>query len=75
MNWTAEITNNPQDDFEPYIELLENDEFRGRVERRNGTLVLVLYGADAAVPVNWLVGILNRAAEDLGQCDPPVSSK
>lgn len=65
MTWTAEITNDPGQDFRLYVELLENDEYRGRIERRQGQLVMVLYSAETAVPVDWLVRVLASAVEDL----------
>ena len=30
--WAAEITNNPDKDYELYVELLEDDEYRARIE-------------------------------------------
>ena len=30
--WAAEITNNPAKDYELYVEFLEDDEYRGRIE-------------------------------------------
>ena len=66
MTWTAEITNDPTRDFELYIELLENDHFRGRVVRRDGQLVLALYDGEAVeMPAKWLVRLLESAEHDL----------
>jgi hypothetical protein len=65
MTWTAEITNDPSSDYDLYIELLENHEYRGRIERQGARLVLRLYSPEAAVPVEWLIGILEQAAKDV----------
>lgn len=67
MNWTADITNDPDREQKLYIELLEADEYRGRVYRRDdGLLVLAVYGAsETEIPLNWLTEVARGAARDL----------
>ena len=70
MAWTADITNDPEHDFDLIIELLENDEYQGRIERQNGVLVVRFYSLpDLTIPAVWLRQILTRAEEDL-KCEP-----
>jgi hypothetical protein len=54
-----------ESDGDLYIELLEDDEHRGRIERRNGLLVLRVCSPDAVIPALWLREILTRAATEL----------
>jgi hypothetical protein len=66
--WTAEITNDPDRDYILYVELLEDDEYRGRIVRDDrGCLVLVIYGQGSLlnIPALWLCDILERAESDL----------
>ena len=73
MTWSAEITNSPDIDcveggFNLYLELLEDGHFRARVFRAQSTgeLFLEFYGGSAAtVPVEWLLGILERFKVDV----------
>jgi hypothetical protein len=65
MKWTAEVTNDPDDDYSLCIELLEHDEYRGRIRRRDGQLVLQVYSTDALLPVGWLRQVLAQAETDL----------
>src|SRR5437870_3405507 len=55
--WVAEITNNPEKDYELYVELLEDDEYRARIEMADSaSLVLRVYNTetDVVLPVDWL---------------------
>lgn len=66
--WTAEITNDPNSDHDLYIELLEGDEYRGRIFRNTaGELTLELYGGQPAVeiPLDWLQKVAEGARRDL----------
>ena len=66
MKWSAEITNDPTRDYELYIELLESDEFRAKIFRKDGNLVLVVYGReDVEIPLAWLKGLIERAEKDI----------
>ena len=67
MTWTAEITNNPDRDYDLYIELLEGDEYKARIQRSNdGDLELIFYGGERlSIPVVWLLDVFKRASVDL----------
>ena len=64
--WTAEITNDPGRDHQLHVELLEGDEYRGRLYRdEQGQLQLHFQcAATTAIPVEWLLGIVSRFSED-----------
>jgi hypothetical protein len=66
--WTAEITNNPGKDYELYVELLEDDEYRARIElSTHEQLVLRVYNTehDVSLPVDWLVQVIVMAKKEL----------
>jgi hypothetical protein len=66
--WTAEITNDPDHDYDLYIELLEGDEYRGRIFRTtSGELALGLYEGHSAIeiPLDWLLKVAEGAKRDL----------
>lgn len=71
--WAAEITNNPDKDYELYIELLEDDEYRARIEiSSQEQLVLRVYNTehDVFLPVDWLVQVIVMAKKELRQSLP-----
>jgi hypothetical protein len=71
--WAAEITNNPDKDYELYVELLENDEYRARIEiASQEQLVLRVYNTehDVSLPVDWLVQVIVMAKKELRQSLP-----
>ena len=71
--WAAEITNNPDKDYELYVELLENDEYRARIEiASQEQLVLRVYNTeqDVSLPVDWLVQVIVMAKKELRQALP-----
>jgi len=71
--WAAEITNNPDKDYELYIELLEDDEYRARIEiSSQEQLVLRVYNTeqDVSLPVDWLVQVIVMAKKELRQALP-----
>jgi hypothetical protein len=71
--WAAEITNNPDKDYELYIELLEDDEYRARIEiSSQEQLVLRVYNTeqDVSLPVDWLVQVIVMAKKELRQSLP-----
>ena len=66
--WTAEITNDPERNYELYIELLEDSEYRGRIFRGDSKeLILEIYGGEGSfqVPLSWLREIIDGAQHDL----------
>jgi hypothetical protein len=68
--WTAEITNNPDKDYALYVELLENDEYRARIEICSPEqLVLRVYNTeqDVSLPVDWLVQVIAMAKKEICQ--------
>lgn len=71
--WAAEITNNPDKDYELYVELLEDDEYRARIElSTQEQLVLRVYNTehDVSLPVDWLVQVIVMAKKELHQSQP-----
>ena len=71
--WVAEITNNPDKDYELYVELLEDDEYRARIEISSPEqLVLRVYSTeqDVSLPVEWLVQVIAMAKKELRQSLP-----
>jgi hypothetical protein len=62
MGWTAEITNDPTRDFKVYLELLDDERYRARIQRSSaGELEIVFYGGDQCViQWDWLSGIVAR---------------
>ena len=68
--WVAEITNNPDKDYELYVELLEDDEYRARIEIASPEqLVLRVYNTeqDVSLPVDWLVQVIAMAKKEIRQ--------
>jgi hypothetical protein len=71
--WAAEITNNPDKDYELYVELLEDDEYRARIEiSSQQQLVLRVYSTeqDVSLPVDWLMQVVVMAKKELRQSLP-----
>jgi len=68
--WEAEITNNPDKDYALYVELLEDDTYRARIELSSPEqLVLRVYNTehDVSLPVDWLVQVIAMAKQELHQ--------
>lgn len=68
--WVAEITNNPDKDYDVYVELLEDDEYKARLEMSSPEqLVLRVYNTanDVSLPVDWLVQIIDMAKKEIRQ--------
>jgi hypothetical protein len=71
--WAAEITNNPDTDYELYVELLEDDTYRARIEiSPQEKLVLRVYSTeqDVSLPVDWLMQVIVMAKKELRQALP-----
>lgn len=61
--WTAEVTNNPDDDYNLIIELSEDDEPRGRIYRDpTGQLRLTIYETEKKtdIDMSWLLGLVRQ---------------
>lgn len=68
--WSADICNNPDEDYRLYFELLEDDtNYRGRIDLgKDGHLTLTIYPTDKFldIPVEWLKSLLAGAQKELG---------
>lgn len=66
MTWTAEITNDPDRGFSLYLELLEGEEARARIQRNGaGVLELRIYGpGETRIPASWLRTLVEGAEKD-----------
>ncbi len=68
IRWTADITNDPQRDYDLCIEICEGNEHRATIFRgSSGNLSLKVYPNKTAfeVPALWLVQLLQKAEEEL----------
>ena len=68
--WAAEITNNPDKDYELYVELLEDDEHRARIELSSPEqLILRVYNSekDVSLPADWLMQVITVAKQEMRQ--------
>ncbi len=65
--WLAEVTNNPDDDYNLIIEILKDDEYVGRIQKINNELIFYIYENKNGIniPVDWLIKILDKAKTDL----------
>lgn len=62
--WWSQFANDPNRDFEVYLELLEGDDARGQIVRgSDGELYLTLLGCpEVRVPLRWLTSAVEKAA-------------
>ena len=68
--WVAEITNNPDKDYELCVELLEDDEHRAGIELSSPEqLILRVYNTekDVSLPVDWLMQVITMAKQEMRQ--------
>jgi len=68
--WAAEIMNNPDKDYELYVELLEDDEHRARIELSSPEqLILRVYNSekDVSLPADWLMQVITMAKQEMRQ--------
>ena len=66
--WTADITNDPDHDCRLYLELLEGDEYRGKITLDGaGKIELTIYecAQPVRIPGEWLMEMLAGAKADL----------
>lgn len=64
-HWTAEITNDPEQDYSLIIELLKDDEAKARIEDNGQSgLMLRVYSDDVHIPIDWLKGLIEQAQRD-----------
>lgn len=67
FDWKADVGNDPDREFELVVELMEGNEYRGRLKRDDkGKIVLEVYGGDRIqIPVKWLQGVIDRAEKEV----------
>ena len=63
QRWWTQFANDPRDDFNLNLELLEGQEARGMIRRDvDGELYLSIFAApDVRVPFRWLINLAERA--------------
>jgi len=73
MIWTAEIMTDPMREHKLHVELEEEGRYRGRLYRDEvGKLQLQIYdGAQSTIPVEWLLGIIQRFSDDVKTIETP----
>lgn len=67
-NWNSEITNNPDDDYNLYIELLNGEDYVGKIFRdTDKKLKLQVYSDEStsSIPCDWLMKIIESAEKDI----------
>ncbi len=67
-HWTTELTNDPGRDYALYMELLEDDEAKARIERSaSGELALKVYPHNDSIsmPAAWIRALINDAEKIL----------
>jgi hypothetical protein len=58
--WTADIATDPSRDHGLYVELMEDEHYRARIEwNTQRQLEIRCYGS-CTIPAEWLVGILEQ---------------
>jgi hypothetical protein len=65
---SAEFSNDPERDYRLVVEVLEGDEWRGRLERgEEGELVLFIYPSrdGTKMPAKWLAALIASVEADL----------
>lgn len=73
-NWTADFTNDPERDFDLYVELMEDDEFKAKLYYNDMNKICLYFygGVETTVPFEWLTGVVDalRKATELKQSLP-----
>lgn len=61
--WNTQFANDPRRAFDLYLELLEEDEAKGQIERGvDGELYLSLFACpNVKIPFQWLVSLAQQA--------------
>lgn len=65
LNWTADFTNDPFNDYDIIMEILYNDEDVAVIKQGVQGLEMKWYAndSDIVIPVEWLSNLLNQAEE------------
>jgi len=69
--WTADWTNDPNDDYNLTLEILYNDKDVAVIKRSPNGLILKWYASPEGlvIPVDWLSGLLLSAQEGISLND------
>jgi len=61
--WTADFTNDPNNDYELMIEILCNDEDIGVIKPGKYGLEFILFSHsnDIVIPFDWILALMNEA--------------
>jgi hypothetical protein len=75
MKWTADIMTDPMRDHKLHVELKEDGNFRARIYRdESGQVQLRVYdGPGSIIPVEWLLGIIQRFSRENAMQSPKLS--
>jgi hypothetical protein len=67
--WTADFTNDPNNDYALIIEILCNREDVGVIKPGKHGLELIIFNhdQDIAIPFDWLLGLMNEAKTKLNK--------
>ena len=68
QDWTADITNDPDNDFNLVIEIMYRDTYCGRIQRnQNKQLEIIWYRKenDMIIPVDWLIDLFESAKNNI----------
>ena len=67
--WTADFTNDPNNDYALIIEILCNDEDIGVIKPENHGLEFIIFNhhQDIAIPFDWLLNLMNEAKDQLNK--------
>ena len=67
LQWTADFTNDPNNDYELMIEILCNNKDVGVIKPGKHGLEFILFShnEDIVIPFNWLLGLMNEANNSL----------
>jgi len=65
--WTANFTNDPNNDYELMIEILYNDKEIGVIKRDNLEVKFILFAhnKDFIIPFDWLLKLMNQANKNI----------
>ncbi len=66
--WTADITNDPDDDYNLVMEISHNNDFIGKILGKNGNLMFQVYKTEKniSIPMDWLKKLFDDAYVELG---------
>lgn len=73
--WTAEFSNDPENDFNLYVELLEDDEYKARIYYDTNEIVCIRFygGSEAILSFDWLSGIIKELSSTYSKKTQPSS--